>query len=199
MNEAESAPSPKRFCRKLGIRNAALNASAASVYRPKKYEKVLCRANPATRLNRMPVATRAADRPRDRRGSPKRRRREGGSVDIFLGRSLAEGSVGLLHQIGFDERVEIAVEHAADVADLLLRPMILHHLVRVQHVAADLAAEGDALLLAADLIELGLVVLHLQIVEAGLQHFHRRVLVAVLRSLVLARHDHAGGFDGIAG
>jgi hypothetical protein len=30
MNEAESTPSPNRFCRKLGIRNAALNASAAS-------------------------------------------------------------------------------------------------------------------------------------------------------------------------
>ena len=30
MNEADSTPSPKRFWRKLGIRNAALNASAAS-------------------------------------------------------------------------------------------------------------------------------------------------------------------------
>jgi hypothetical protein len=30
MNEAERTPSPKRFWRKLGIRNAALNASAAS-------------------------------------------------------------------------------------------------------------------------------------------------------------------------
>ena len=31
MNEPESAPSPKRFCSRLGIRNAALNASAASL------------------------------------------------------------------------------------------------------------------------------------------------------------------------
>ena len=30
MNDAESTPSPKRFCRKFGMRNAALNASAAS-------------------------------------------------------------------------------------------------------------------------------------------------------------------------
>jgi hypothetical protein len=30
MNDAERTPSPKRFCRKLGIRNAALKASAAS-------------------------------------------------------------------------------------------------------------------------------------------------------------------------
>ncbi len=30
MKEADSTPSPNRFWRKLGIRNAALNASAAS-------------------------------------------------------------------------------------------------------------------------------------------------------------------------
>ncbi len=34
MNDADSAPSPNRFCRKLGMRNAALNASA-STPRPK--------------------------------------------------------------------------------------------------------------------------------------------------------------------
>jgi hypothetical protein len=35
MNDAESAPSPNRFCRKFGMRKAALKASAASVSRPK--------------------------------------------------------------------------------------------------------------------------------------------------------------------
>jgi hypothetical protein len=30
MNEADRAPSPKRFWRKFGMRNAAANASAAS-------------------------------------------------------------------------------------------------------------------------------------------------------------------------
>jgi hypothetical protein len=30
MKEAERTPSPKRFCRKLGMRKAALKASAAS-------------------------------------------------------------------------------------------------------------------------------------------------------------------------
>jgi hypothetical protein len=35
MKEADNTPSPKRFCRKLGILNAALNASAASEV-PKK-------------------------------------------------------------------------------------------------------------------------------------------------------------------
>ena len=35
MNDADSAPSPNRFWRKLGMRKAALNASAASERRPK--------------------------------------------------------------------------------------------------------------------------------------------------------------------
>lgn len=35
ISEAERAPSPNRFWRKLGIRNAALRASAASVAWPK--------------------------------------------------------------------------------------------------------------------------------------------------------------------
>jgi hypothetical protein len=30
MNEAERTPSPKRFCRRLGIRRAAVKASAAA-------------------------------------------------------------------------------------------------------------------------------------------------------------------------
>ena len=35
MNDADSAPSPNRFWRRFGMRNAALNASAASDWRPK--------------------------------------------------------------------------------------------------------------------------------------------------------------------
>ena len=50
--------------------------------------------------------------------------------------------------------VDVAVEDAVDVADLHLGPVVLDHLVRLQHVAADLAAEGDVALLAADLSSL---------------------------------------------
>jgi hypothetical protein len=35
MKEADSAPSPNRFWRKFGMRNAAVKASAASLRRPK--------------------------------------------------------------------------------------------------------------------------------------------------------------------
>ncbi len=69
--------------------------------------------------------------------------------------------------------------------------MILDHLVGVQDVAADLAAERDVFLLAADLIEPRLLLLHPQIEQARLQDLHRRIPVAMLRPLVLARYDDA--------
>src|SRR3954469_12301321 len=67
MNDPESAPSPKRFCSRLGIRTAALNASAASDCRPKKYEKIPTRTTPDRRLARIPAATIASAR-KTRRG-----------------------------------------------------------------------------------------------------------------------------------
>src|SRR4051812_9580129 len=82
-------------------------------------------------------------------GTPKPRRGEGGSVKILVRRDLAERAVRLLHQIRLDELVDVAVEHAIHVADRFLRPVILGELVRMQHVAADLAAEADRLLRAA--------------------------------------------------
>src|SRR5262245_29319207 len=106
------------------------------------------------------------------------------SVNVVVWRLGAECPARALHQIGFDEHVDIAVEDAVDVADLLSRAVILDELVRVQHVAANLAAERDLLLGAADLIQLGLLLFQLEIVQPGLEHFHRRVTIAMLRTLV---------------
>src|SRR5512138_3470325 len=47
---------------------------------------------------------------------------------IFIGSCWsAECTACLLQQIGLDERIQIAVEHAVDVADLHLRPVVLDH------------------------------------------------------------------------
>src|SRR5512140_887495 len=135
MKDADKAPSPKRFWRKFGMRNAALNASA-SVPRPKKCAKTRCRTRPVRRVSRMPTATKNADRPV-----------RGALVDVFIDRR-GERAAGAFHQVRLDEHVDVAVEHPIDVADLLLGPVILHHLVRMQHVASDLAAERDVALLA---------------------------------------------------
>src|SRR5215831_8833320 len=94
---------------------------------------------------------------------------------IVVGRRLAERTAGLLHQVALAEDVDVAVEHAVDVANLLLRPVILHELVWVENVAANLPAERDLLLRTADLLEFGLLLLRLQIVEPGLEHLHGRI------------------------
>jgi hypothetical protein len=56
IKEADSTPSPKRFCRIFGIRRAARNASAASVL-PRKWASDRSRIKPAIRLSMIPAAT----------------------------------------------------------------------------------------------------------------------------------------------
>src|SRR3990167_9402611 len=115
----------------------------------------LGRTRPARRLQKMPAATKVAERPLGRvPGSPKRGRREGGSVNVVVWGALAQRAVRFLHKIALDEDVDVAVEHAVDVADLLFRAVVLGHLIRMQHVTADMTAEADLFLDAADLIEL---------------------------------------------
>src|ERR1700726_3355618 len=62
MNDADRTPSPKRFWRKFGILSAARKASAAGNV-PRKCANARSRTNPATLLNRIPLATKAAGRP----------------------------------------------------------------------------------------------------------------------------------------
>src|ERR1041384_869112 len=156
MKDADNAPSPNRFCRKLGMRNAALQASA-SASRPKKCAMTRWRTSPARRLKRIPSATKNAERR--------------GLVNVLVD-GRGEGPAGFFHQVRLDELIDVPVEHAVDVADLLLRPEVLDELIRLQHVAANLAAERDLLLRAANLIELRLILFQLQIVEARFQDLH---------------------------
>src|SRR5258705_2889653 len=112
---------------------------------------------------------------------------------VFIGRrGRAERPARLLQQIRLDERVEIAVEHAVDVADLHLGAMVLDHLVRLQHVAANLAAEADFLLRPRNLLQPRGLLLRPEVVESRPQDLHRLRAVLVLRPLVLARDDDAG-------
>src|SRR5260221_14555417 len=86
------------------------------------------------------------------------------SFNVVL-QDLPKGAARSLHQVRLDEDIDVSVEHAADVADLLLRTVVLHELIRVQHVTANLAAEGDPLLDAADALQPRLLLLHLHVVE----------------------------------
>src|SRR5687767_7719345 len=53
-----------------------------------------------------------------------------------------------------DESIQIAVEHALGVAGAYSSAQVLHHLIRLKHVAPDLAAPADFTLLAVELIHL---------------------------------------------
>src|SRR5205823_1369394 len=92
-------------------------------------------------------------------------------------------------QVGLDERVEVAVQHGLDVADLEPRPMVLDQLIGLKRVRADLAAERDLLLLAGELRELLALLLLSELEQARLEDPHRRVAVPELGALVLALDD----------
>src|SRR5262245_66672530 len=81
---------------------------------------------------------------------------------LLPGRPAAERA---LRQPGFHERVEVAVEHGAGIGGLHAGAQVLHHLVGLQNVGADLVAPADVglgRLLGGSLL---LALLHLELVE----------------------------------
>src|SRR3954462_9917643 len=53
------------------------------------------------------------------------------------------------------EAIEIAVEHTLRITRAYTRAQVLHHLIGLQHIAADLAAPPDLTFLAIELVHLG--------------------------------------------
>src|SRR6185437_12417898 len=88
--------------------------------------------------------------------------------------------------------VEVAIQDAVDVADLELGAGVFAHLIGLEHIAADLAAEINVELAVFDLAGGSALLLELVLVEARTQDLHRHVLVLVLRALVLALHHDIG-------
>src|ERR1035437_1177565 len=113
----------------------------------------------------------------------------GGSVlhlDILVAVARAAGA-----EPGIDEAVEIAVEHALRVARAHAGAQVLHHLVGLEHVTANLAAPPYFALLAVKPFHLRALLVEFLFVEAGLEDVQRRGLVLDLRALVLADDDDA--------
>src|SRR5439155_18650624 len=92
-----------------------------------------------------------------------------------------------------DERIEVAVEHPLDVADLDLRSMIVYQSVGVKDVRADLASEVDLLLRAGDRFAPDALLLFIMEEQTRAQDAHGVVAVAVLAALGLGLHHQAGG------
>src|SRR5215469_6791322 len=96
-------------------------------------------------------------------------------------------------QPGLDERLQLAVQHRLDVADLHAGPNVLDERVGLQHVVPDLVAEVGRHHLAAQLIAPpgGLLLLVLE--QPRAQHLHRDLAVLDLRAFVLALDHDPGG------
>ena len=94
-------------------------------------------------------------------------------------------------QIPPDQLVQIAVQHAIDIADLDPRAQVLHHAVRLQHIRTDLRAEVDVELRIFNVLGLCALLLQLVFVEPRAQNAHRLLAVLVLRALVLAGDHNA--------
>src|SRR5580704_6419011 len=68
-------------------------------------------------------------------------------------------------QIGANERLQVAVEHAIHVANFRLRSMILDHAIRLQHVGTNLRSEFDVELRVFNLFRGRALFLHFEFIE----------------------------------
>src|SRR5689334_1603387 len=64
-------------------------------------------------------------------------------VRVLGDAALLEIAAGGRQQVGLDERVEVALQNAVDVADFVTGTEILHEAIGRQHVAPDLIAPAD--------------------------------------------------------
>ena len=91
--------------------------------------------------------------------------------------------------VAHNELVQIAAgEDGVDVAGLHPAPEVLE-LVGIEHVAPDLVAKAYLVLGSPQLVELGLALGKLELIEATTQDVHGKRLVLELAALVLAGDD----------
>ncbi len=88
--------------------------------------------------------------------------------------------------------VEVAVEHRAGVGGLHAGAQVLHHLIGLQHIGADLVAPANVGLGGILGRGLRLAFLQFALIETRAQHVPGLRTVAVLRAVVLAEHHDAG-------
>src|SRR5258707_4632587 len=96
---------------------------------------------------------------------------------------------------GFQELIQIAIEHRGGVAHLHSGTQILDARL-VEHVRADLVAPAHVRLGILEHPGGGIALVDLQLVELRLEHLHGGGTVLVLAALLLAGGHHAGGHMG---
>ena len=89
--------------------------------------------------------------------------RSGGSTLPVVGLDFL--GLPVHHQVRFQEFADVAVQDVIDVARLVLGAHVLHQLVGLQHIVADLAAPLDLLLARLDLAALATATLQLGFIK----------------------------------
>ena len=97
------------------------------------------------------------------------------------------------NQVRLDELIDVPVHDGIDIAGLRPGAMVLHQLIRLEHIGPDLAAPGDVLLFAHQLPEFFFLLFFPHFIQPRFQDFHGNVLVLELRPFVLALHYDIGG------
>src|SRR5580698_1893469 len=95
-----------------------------------------------------------------------------------------------------DELVQFAVQDRLRVARAVARPQVLHHLVGLEHIAADLAPPAYLALLPVEPLHLAPLLIEPLLIEPRLQDAHRARAVLDLGALVLADDDDPRGDMG---
>src|SRR5690606_25391339 len=197
------APVPEPSC---SVAKLALPCTRLSIMRPATDTRGRSASSSSRVLwscSSMSLAARCVGRASFGKAMPFSRRRASfarRSLMTWFSSTAAAGGVPVLSsltgsdsrlQAGDDEGIEVAVEDGLGVGHLDVGAQVLDAGV-VEDVGPDLVPPADVGLARLHLLLLGPLLAHLEFVETGAEHLHRLVLVAMLRPVVLALHDHAG-------
>src|SRR4030095_7678390 len=106
-------------------------------------------------------------------------------IPLGLGRFLSP-------QFRLDERVDVALHHGLAIACFCSGSVIFYHLIRLKNVGANLAAPRDIAFLSILSVDFGALLILLDFVKLGFQHFYRQLPITSLAALCLTRdHDSA--------
>src|ERR1700748_1997551 len=107
------------------------------------------------------------------------RKKESYPSGFVLHRALALARL-LSAQLGLDEEIDRSIHHCLDVARFRAGTVILHHLIGLKNIGANLAAPRHIAFLAVLSIDLCALLVLLDLVKFCLQHPHREIAIASL-------------------
>ena len=105
-------------------------------------------------------------------------------IHLFAGHALRQGSS--------HESIEVAIQHIGWRSRCHPGPQILHKLIGLKHVRADLVAPADVGLGGIGGVRLRLALLELRLIKSGLELLECLGTVLVLRALILTGNDDSG-------